>query len=174
MMKTIPLLATAVGLLVLPLAAQQPGGMGGMKHGQEMMGMSGMMDSMMAPMMHAMAFAPEHLLAAKATLRLTSDQETRLTALRDATKPAHDAAAQQAMMHLREMADVMRVAAPDTSAVRHHFDAALRFMGDAHWAMLSAAAQARGMLTDAQRQRADATADSMPAHPMMQGGMRHP
>jgi hypothetical protein len=168
-MKVISLLAVAMTVLALPLAAQQPGGMGGMGHRRGMQGGMMGMDSMMAPMMRSMAFAPEHLLARNAALRLTADQITRLTALRDAAKSAHDAAAQQAMMHLGEMEQVMQTAAPDTAAVKHHFDAAHRFMGDAHWAMLSAAAQARGLLTDAQRRMAD----SMHTRPMMHGGMQH-
>jgi hypothetical protein len=172
-MKTLSLLTAAAALVALPLVAQQPGGMGGGMHGQGMTGMMGMMDSMMAPMMRSMALMPEHLLAEKATLHLTGEQEARLTSLGDAAKAAHDEAARQAMMHLGEMADVMRQPAPDTSAVKHHFDAAHRFMGDAMWAMMRAAARARAVLTDAQRQQVDAMADSMAAHPM-RGGMQHP
>lgn len=175
-MKTFSLLAAAAALLVLPLAAQQTGGMGGMMRGQGMRGgMMPGMDSMMAPMMRSMAFAPEHLLAQKAALHLTGEQETRLTALRDAAKSAHDAAARQGMMHLGEMEEVMHAAAPDTAAVKHHFDAAHRFMGDAMWAMMRSAAQARAVLTDDQRQQVQVMADSMMAHPMMRGGaMQHP
>jgi hypothetical protein len=169
MMKTLCLLAATAALLALPLEAQQTGGMGGMggmMQGRGMQGMMPMMDSMMAPMMRAMAFAPSHLLARKDALHLSSEQETRLTALRDAAKSAHDAAAKQAMMHLGEMEDVMRVPAPDTSAVKHHFDAAHRFMGEAMWAMMRSAAEGRAVLTDAQRQQVQAMADSMAAHPM--------
>jgi Spy/CpxP family protein refolding chaperone len=171
-MKVMSLLAVATALLALPLAAQQPGGMKPstghrMQGGMTMEGMG--MDSMMAPMMRSMATAPEHLLARNAALKLTADQITQLTALRDAAKSAHDAAAQQAMMHLGEMEQVMHTAAPDTAAVKHHFDAAAKFMSDAHWAMLSAAAQARGLLTDAQRQQVD----SMHTRRMTRGGMRH-
>jgi hypothetical protein len=158
-MNTTHYLVAALCLLAVPLAAQQPGGM---MHERRMQGMGMMgMDSMMAPMMRTMATAPQHLLAAKERLHLSADQETRLVAIRDAAKSAHDAAAQQAMMHLGEMADVMRAAAPDTGAVRHHFDAGVRFMSQAHWAMLSAAAQARAVLNDDQRKQVDAMADSM-------------
>ncbi len=103
------------------------------------------MDSMMAPMMHVMAFTPEHLLREKTTLHLTADQQAELTTLRDAAKAAHDAAAQQAAMHMREMEQAMDVAAPDTSAAKPHFDAAHRFMGEAMWAMVRSAAQARAL-----------------------------
>jgi hypothetical protein len=172
MMKTLCLLAATAALLALPLEAQQTGGMGGMMAGRGMQGMMPMMDSMMAPMMRAMAFAPAHLLARKDALHLSSEQEARLTALRDAATSAHDAAAKQAMMHLGEMEGVMHAAAPDTSAVKHHFDAAHRLMGEAMWAMMRSAAEGRAVLTDAQRQQVQAMADSMAAHPM--GGMRHP
>ena len=153
-----------------PLAAQQhraPRGMpqGGMMHGDMMPGM----DSMMAPMMRAMAYAPEHLLRRKDALHLTSDQVAQLTTLGDAAKAAHDAAAQQAQMHMGEMEQVMQAAAPDTAAVKHHFEAAHRLMGDAMWAMLQAAAQGRALLTDEHRTQVDA----MPKRPMRmrRGGM---
>jgi Spy/CpxP family protein refolding chaperone len=152
-MKAMSLLTVATVVLALPLAAQQPRGMGqGMGHGRGMQGemMQGM-DSMMAPMMRAMAFAPGHLLAQKQALHLTDDQVSQLTALRDAAKSAHDAAAQQAMMHLGELEQTMQAPAPDTSAVKMHLDAAHRLMGDAMWAMMRSAAQARGLLTDFQR-----------------------
>jgi len=173
MMRTMSVLVAASALLVLPLAAQQQGGMMG---GQmmDMQGM-GMMDSMMAPMMHSMATAPERLLVRQAALHLTSDQVSQLTALRDAARPARDSAAQQAMMHLREMDEVMHAAAPDTAAVRHHFEAALQYMGQAHMVTLDAAARARALLTDDQRKEVD-TAASMRRRPMTRrgGAMRHP
>jgi len=176
MMRTMSVLVASTALLALPLAAQEQGGMmsgQGMSGMQGMQGM-GMMDSMMAPMMRSMATAPERLLARRSALHLTSDQVTLLTALRDAARPARDSAAQQAMMHLREMDEVMHTASPDTAAVRHHFEAALQYMGQAHMVMLDAAAQARAALTDDQRKEVDAAA-SMRRRPMMRGrAMRHP
>lgn len=173
MMRTMSWLAAASALVALPLAAQQTGGM--MSGGQMQMAGMGMMDSMMAPMMHSMATAPERLLLRKAALHLTADQVSQLTALRDAARPARDSAAQQAMMHLREMDEVMHQAAPDTAAVRHHFEAALQYMGQAHMATLDAAAEARAVLTDDQRKEVDAAA-AMRRRPMMRrgGAMRRP
>ncbi len=162
-MRTVSLLAAAAAALAFPLAAQQPGGMGGMSGP----GMA-MMDSMMAPMMRSMATAPDRLLVRRAALHLTGDQVTQLTSLRDAMRPVRDSAAQQAMMHLREMDEVMHTAAPDTGAVRKHFEAALQFMGQAHLAALDAAAAARALLTDDQRK----LVDEMPAargRPMRRG-----
>ena len=158
-----------------PLAAQEhpaphpaaPSHMrsGGMMHDDMMPGM----DSMMAPMMRAMAYAPQHLLREKTTLHLTTDEITLLTNLADSAKATHDAAAGQAKMHLGELEQVMHQAAPDTAAVRAHFDAAHRLMGDAMWAMLRASAQARALLTDAQR----AQVDAMAKPPMHHGMARH-
>jgi Spy/CpxP family protein refolding chaperone len=173
MMRTMCWLAAASALVALPLAAQQPGGM--MGGGQMQMAGMGMMDSMMAPMMRSMATAPERLLLRKAALHLTADQVSQLTALRDAARPARDTAAQRAMMHLREMDEVMHQAAPDTGAVRQHFEAALQYMGQAHMAMLDAAAQARALLTDDQRKEVD-MASATRRRPMMRrgGAMRRP
>ena len=168
MMRTVSLLATATALLALPLAAQQAGGM---MDGPQMQGMGmGMMDSMMAPMMHSMATAPERLLLRKTALHLTEDQVSQITALRDAMRPVRDSAAQHAMMHLREMDEVMHVPAPDTAAIRQHFEAALQYMGQAHMAMLDAAAQARAVLSDDQRKQVDAMAQMR--RPMMRRGAR--
>jgi Spy/CpxP family protein refolding chaperone len=165
-------LALVLAAAATPLAAQQhpaPRGMaqGGMMHGDMMPGM----DSMMAPMMRAMGYAPEHLLRQKDALHLTSDQVTQLTALADAAKTAHDAAAQQARMHMGEMEQVMQTAAPDTAAVKMHMDAAHKLMGDAMWAMMRSAAQGKALLTDAQRSQVDA----MVKRPMQMrhGEMRH-
>lgn len=164
------LLALAVAA---PLAAQQPDSA---KHmpmpmGQEMMrhpgGMPDMMSQMMemmGPMMRTMAFAPDNLLARKDALELTPVQVTRLTALRDAAKTAHDAAHSDMQTHMDAMAQTMKAAAPDTNALKQHFQAAQAAMGRAHWAMLSAAAGARALLTDAQRGRVDGWADMMEMH----------
>jgi hypothetical protein len=177
-MKALSLVAALAAAVAAPLAAQQPAAQhpaaprGQMMQGHRMT-MADMMpgmDSMMAPMMRVMAFTPEHLLREKTTLHLTADQQSELTTLRDAAKAAHDAAAQQAAMHLREMEQAMNVATPDTNQAKPHFEAAHRFMGTAMWAMVRSAAQARALLTDAQRKQVD----DMAARPMMGGGMMRP
>lgn len=149
------LLALAAALAA-PLAAQQPGMMG-----QGMMPHRMQMESMMAPMMGAMVFAPDHLLARKDSLSLTPQQVTRLTALRDAAKTAHDAAAAEAKSHMDALAQAFQGAAPDTAALRLHFQGAHAAMGKAHWAMLGAAAQAKAVLTDEQRARVSTWAAAM-------------
>ena len=137
------------------------------------------MQEMMGPMMRGMAFNPEHLLMRKEALGVTAQQEARLTSLRDAAKAAHDAAAADAKAHMDAMAQAMNAASPDTAAVKQHFQAAHAAMGKAHWTMLAAAAQAKTVLTDAQRGRVDGWVDAMEMqmHQMMQMremGQQHP
>jgi hypothetical protein len=148
----VPLLMLAAA--AAPLRAQHHD-MPDMSHMQQM-------QDMMGPMMQGMAFAPDHLLARKDSLGLTADQVTRLTALRDAAKAAHDRAADAAKTHAMAMAQAFDTAAPDTGAVHQHFQAAHQAMGEANWAMLRAAAQARALLTDSQRARVAAWAHAMP------------
>jgi hypothetical protein len=154
-----------------PLAAQQPDsakrmphpGMGrrGMMKQHPDMGMDEMMmgdSTMMRVMMGSMAYMPQHLLALKDTLKLTADQVTNLNGIAQRAKTGRDAALAAAKPHLEEMA-----AATDTAAMKHHFMAAHDAMGQAHWAMLSAAAQAKAVLTAAQRAQVQAWMDSMHA-----------
>jgi len=138
---------TILALVAAPLAAQQqPGMMGqGMPHKMQM-------EQMMAPMMRGMAFAPDHLLMRKDALGLTAQQVTRLTALRDAAKTAHDAAEADGKAHMGALAQAMQASAPDTGAVRLHFQGAHAAMGKAHLTMLTAAARAKALLTDEQRE----------------------
>ncbi len=172
-MKRIQLIGIGLCLIAMPLVAQDttrplpPGqgprpGMGMGMHGPHGAGgMMGMMQGMMGPMMRVMAYEPGHLLAWKDSLRLTSDQVTRLTAIRDAAKAAHDAAAGSAMTHMNAVSQAFQAAAPDTNALRVHFNEAHAAMGKAHAVMLSAAARAKAVLTDAQRQRVDVWANQM-------------
>lgn len=153
------------------LAAQQPDtakpahpemGAHGMMMGHPGMEMSGMMDpameQMMDAMMGSMVYTPRHLLAMKDTLHLSADQVTRLNAIAQRAAAAHDAALAAAKPHLGEMQQ-----ATDTAALKHHFTAAHDAMGQAHWALLSAAMQAKAVLTVVQRAQVQALADSMHA-----------
>jgi len=176
------LVAIVALLCAAPLAAQQPAPrdttraqvmghpmpMPGMAAtGQHQMPQGGMThDSTMGcgGMMGVMAPDPAHLLTMKAELGLTADQERRITAIRDAARPGHDAATRSGELHARELAQSMQAAAPDTATVRLHFEATHAAMGRAHLVMLEAAAQARALLTDAQRRQVDG----------MHGGMSQP
>jgi hypothetical protein len=155
-----------IALLPAALAAQQPGMMGqGKPHMMQM-------EQMMAPMMRGMAFAPDHLLMRKDALALTAQQVTRLTALRDAAKTAHDAAEADGKAHMGAFAQAMQASAPDTGAVRLHFQGAHAAMGKAHLTMLTAAAQAKALLTDEQRGRVNGWVDAMEMHQMQMGQPR--
>ena len=132
-----------------------------------------MMQEMMGPMMRAMAYAPEHLLAHKDALGLTDQQMARLTAIRDAAKAAHDAAAADAKTHGDALGQVFSASTPDTAAVRLHFEGMHTAMGKAHVAILRAAAQAKAVLTDMQRARVEGWADMMQMGPMMQHHQEH-
>jgi len=149
-----PVMALLV-LAAVPLAGQQPA-MPGMMAGP-------MMHEMGPAMMRMMLYTPQHLLARRDALGLTTDQVDRLTALREGTKAAQDAAEAEAQAHVKELEQVARAPKPDTSALKLHFQAAHNAMGRAHWAMLASAVQARAVLTDAQRVRVQAWADSMQA-----------
>jgi len=168
-MQWIQLITAVLALAIAPLAAQEPAHPAHPAQGErgerEMMEhMMPMMREMMGPMMRAMAFAPEHLLDRRDALALTPQQIARLTALRDAAKAAHDAAHADLKAHHDALAQEMAAPAPDTAVVRKHFQAAHAAMGNAHWAMLRAAAQAKGVLTEAQRGRVEGWADAMERH----------
>ncbi len=152
------LLALAVAA---PLAAQQPDSA---KHGRMMQRhgpMMGHMSHMAGPMMRGMGYNPEHLLMKKDQLQLTAQQITRLTALRDAAKTAHDAAEADAKTHMNALHQVLQASTLDTTALRQHFQAAHGAMGNAHFAMLRATAQAKSVLNDAQRGRVEGWMDAM-------------
>ena len=119
------------------------------------------MQEMMAPMMQVMLYTPQHLLARKDALGLTPDQVSRLTALRAATQAGQDAATSEAETHLHELEQAANAPAPDTGAMKTHFQAAHAAMGKAHWLALASAVQARAILNDAQRAKLNAWADSM-------------
>jgi hypothetical protein len=67
------------------------------------------------------------------------------------------------------LAQAMQAAAPDTGAVKLHFQGAHAAMGKAHWTMLSAAAQAKAVLTDEQRGRVNGWVDATEMHQMQIG-----
>ena len=123
--------------------------------------MMGMMREMMAPFMRIMAYTPDALLYRRDSLKLTSDQVTKLTAIRDAAKPAHDAAVADFKTHAGAVSSAFQGAAPDTNALKPHFDESHAAMGKAHWAELAAAAQAKAVLTDDQRKKVDAAVTRM-------------
>lgn len=179
--------ALFAGLLLVsaPLAGQQPHSdsgphrmMGPGMHAMMGPGMHEMMmpmaEEMMGAAMRVMVFAPDHLLARKDSLGLSPQQVVRLTALRDAAQAAHGSAMTDAQHHLQALEQEISATPLDTAALKVHFQAAHAAMGQAHWAMLSAAAQAKAILTEAQRAKAQAWADSMQAWTERHRAMMHP
>ena len=135
----------------VPLAAQQPA----MRHDEHSHSrMMSHMNQMMAPMMGVMAYAPDHLLDRKESLKLTAQQITRLTSLQDGAKKAHEQCAADAKPHMDAIAQGVSAGA-DTVALKQHFDAAHAAMGKGHWTMFGIAMQARGVLTEQQRAQVD-------------------
>jgi hypothetical protein len=147
-----------------------------MGHGHQPDMEGSMMREMGPAMMTMMWYTPQHLLARKDALGLTADQVTRLTALREGTRTAREAA--EAETHAKELEQAASAPQPDTVALKTHFTAAHAAMGKAHWLMLAAAAQAKSLLNDAQRKQLSVWADSMHAwmqqhRQMMQPGESH-
>jgi hypothetical protein len=148
------------GDTVQPRAGGMMGHMapGGMPMGMRMEGMP----------MHgaAMVFAPQHLLERRDKLGLSPQQVARLEALRDATRVAHDRAATAARLAGDSLGAALGATTPDTALARRLFRAHHDAMGEAHWVMLRASAQAKALLTDAQRGRVEGWADAMQEHHM--------
>src|SRR6266576_1240673 len=159
-MKVLGFITLTLCCIAAPLAAQDttharhPGMRPGTGRGMDEM--IGMMREMMAPMIGVIAYTPRHLLAQKDSLKLTPDQVTKLTNIENSAKAAHEAGAADFKTHMGAVSQAFQTAAPDTTALRPHFEAAHSAMGKAHWAMVAAAAQSRAVLTDAQRQTVDA------------------
>ncbi len=188
-MNRTSLMFTALAAIASPLAAQQhhaaparraqqAAGCPGMSGGHMMMGgmdstmMQGMMmpgmmmpgmDSMMAPMHALMAFAPAHLLERRTDLQLDNDQADRLTHIAAQSRASADSGMSTAMMHSRELSDVVK-GSGDPTAATTHFTAMHDAMGLAHAAMLRAALQARAVLTPGQRERAAQRCGGAPQH----------
>src|SRR2546430_5392351 len=114
-MNARPLLAALV-LGTAPLAAQHPAA-----PGHPMMGDPMALQDMMGPMMQVLVYTPQHLLAHKEALGLTSDQVARLTTLRNAAETGEEAAMADAKAHVRAMQQAA-AGTLDTAAVKAHFE----------------------------------------------------
>jgi len=147
-------LALALALAAAPLAAQQrepppqqpPAGPMGM--GPRMGAMMGMGGGMMG-----MGYAPQRLVDRREALGLTPEQVSRLEALAQQAKQARDKADSLAKGHQDALADLWKQDAPDVNQIRTHAQAAMQAMESAHLAQLTAAAQAKAVLTPEQRGR---------------------
>ena len=109
-------------------------------------------------------FAPDALLQHADHLKLTPDQVARLTRLRDqsalAVKEAHHSA-HEAHMSLNQ---TLKTTPDDTTALRQYFLEHHNGEGTMQWLRVSAALQARAMLTADQRAMVESMAKEAKAH----------
>ena len=155
-----PLLAALV-LGTRTLAAQQPTPPAMRAPMGHAMGDPMALQDMMGPMMQVLVYTPQHLLAHKEALGLTSDQVARLTTLRNAAETGEEAAMADAKGHVQAMQQAAAGPTLDTATVKTHFQAAHAAMGKAHWLALVSAVQAKAVLNDAQHTKVQAWTDSM-------------
>ena len=143
------LVLLAISAVAAPLAAQEKP----TQHKEQMGEMMGGLGILKA--LHP--FAPDALLKHGDHLKLTPDQVTRLTRLRDqsdlAVKEAHHSA-HDAHMSLNQ---TLKNTPDDTTALRRYFLEHHNGEGTMQWLRISAALQARAVLTAEQQ----ATAESM-------------
>lgn len=151
--------------------------MGGMMPGM-MGGMMGAMGeghgAMMGPMMRVGVFQPAHLLERKDVLGLSADQVKKLEEVKAGAEKAHDETHAAMESHHAALAQAWSAARPNAQEIRRHFEAAHAAMGRAHWAQMDAAIQAKALLTDVQRARAEGWADAAAGQRRMGGGMMGP
>lgn len=148
-MKHLYLLGVAALIVAAPVSAQRPDST--MRH-PAVARESGRRGApmMMARMMMGSPYAPARLLARNGALKLTAQQITALTTLRDATERDAKAAMDRAATHGKELQAAIE-AGTDTAAIRAHFTAAHQAMGEARLTEILAGVKARALLTDAQR-----------------------
>jgi Spy/CpxP family protein refolding chaperone len=142
---------------------------GGMMAGWTMYGM-GMDSAMAGTMMRNLAFMPHHLLTEQESLKLTPAQVTRLQSIQQSMESAHAAMWRQAQPHMRAMVSSLGGGSPDSASLKRDFDAASAAMSAAHWAVVSAALQARSVLTEAQQRQVESGASEWAADWWRMGG----
>ena len=116
--------------------------------------------------MHSMwgvyAYGPYALLQKKADLALTADQVSNLEKLAAEVKTATQHAKAEHDTRRARIAEEFKLARPDPAKVKADGQEAVQDMAALHGVMLSAAARAKGLLTDAQRAKVDASIDQRP------------
>jgi Spy/CpxP family protein refolding chaperone len=115
-------------------------------------------------------YAPDRLVNRRDVLQLTPDQVSRLDALAQDAKQAREKAQADAKPHWDQLADLWKQPSPDVAQIKSHAQAAMQAMEAAHLAQLTAAAQAKAVLTPEQRGRVAGWADG--ARMRMNRGMR--
>ena len=105
------------------------------------------------------AYGPEPLVDRREALSLTPEQVSRLEALAQDARQAREKATADAKPHWDQLEDLWKQPAPDVNQVRTHAQAAMQAMQAARLAQLTAAAQAKAVLTPEQRGRVAGWAD---------------
>ena len=143
------LFATALAVLAVPAAAQEPPARGqhregmGQGMGQGMMG-GGILRSVLN-------FAPDALLKHAEHLKLTSDQVSQLTALKEESQKAVQQAHEPARAAHMSLNQALKETPDDTTAIRGYFRAHQEAESNMQWLRASAAFRARALLTAEQR-----------------------
>ena len=106
-------------------------------------------------------YAPDRLMNRRDVLALTPDQVSRLDALAQEAKQARDKAQADAKPQWDQLVDLWKQPTPDIAQIKQHAQAAMQAMEAAHLAQLTAAAQAKAVLTPEQRGRVAGWADAM-------------
>jgi hypothetical protein len=125
------------------------------------------------PMTLVRMYAPSHLLERRDLLALSTEQVSQLESLATELEEAHQAADAEAGAHHAQVMQAWQADAPDPSRLRAHAEAAMAAQHQAHLALLTAAAQAKGLLTPEQRGRVQGWLDArqMMMYQRMQGMM---
>ena len=139
-----------------------------------MRGPRGMFPFMGAGMGMAL-YAPDRLVNRRDVLGLTPDQVSRLDALAQNAKQVRDKAQADAKPHWDQLTQLWKQATPDVAQIKQEAQAAMQAMEAAHLAQLTAAAQAKAVLTPEQRGRVAGWGDAlrlrMDRGVRMRGGM---
>lgn len=163
-MKHTTTMITILALAATPLMAQGHEGHGATQPPRQGMGMMGQGRMQMgAGAGQAMGvltsvfgrYAPAAVLGMKDHLSLTAEQEAKLTALVEEEKAAVDNAHQPAHAAHMELRKIQDAESPDLEAMRQFFMAHHTAAGNMQWVRVTYAAEARALLTAAQRTHVD-------------------
>lgn len=143
------LFATTLAVLAVPAAAQEPPARGQHREGMgQGMGQGMMGGGILRPVL---TFAPDALLKHAEHLKLTSDQVSQLTALKEESEKAVQQAHEPARAAHMSLNQALKETPDDTTAIRGYFRAHQEAESNMQWLRASAAFRARALLTADQR-----------------------
>jgi Spy/CpxP family protein refolding chaperone len=156
MRHTIPILLSLLMLAPLGLSAQQPprARRPMMQQGmRQMQAPQRQMTQMAGWMGQEAVYNPAHLLQRRQALELTDDQVSRLEALAEETKQAHQQAQSEMQGRAEQLREAWGAEQTDPDAIRTRASSLMELQNNAHLVMLTSAAQAKALLTAEQRGR---------------------